>query len=408
MRPVAIVLASTLAWFMQQETKLTGTGAVGNAFQGRSTSISADGNTAIVGGNLDNGSVGALWAWTRNAGVWTQQGGKLTGSGTVGSANLGTAAALSSDGNTAIVGAPADNSNAGAAWIFTRSAGVWTQQGSKLVGAGAIGSSQQGWSVGISGDGNTAIVGGPLDGSASGGAAWIFTRSGGVWTQQGNKLVGAGAQGISSRQGWSVALSSDGNTAIVGGYGDNAAHGAAWVWTRSGGVWTQQGTKLVGLGGTSGVGNEWQGWAVALSSDGNTAIIGAVADNNNTGAVWIWTRVGTIWLQQSTKIIASGNPGAALFGNSVALSADGNTAIVGGSGGNGAAWVLARSGSLWSEQEKLIGSGATGGEQQGSSVDISADGSTVIVGGPLDKGFAGAAWIFVRTTLPVKRHAARH
>ena len=117
--------------------------------------------------------------------------------------------------------------SAGAAWVFTRSGGVWTQQGTKLVGTGAVGAAQQGVSVALSADGNTAIVGGPADNSSAG-AAWVFTRSGGVWTQQGTKLVGTGAVGA-AQQGDSVALSGDGNTAIVGGWADNNVAGAAWV-----------------------------------------------------------------------------------------------------------------------------------------------------------------------------------
>ena len=67
------------------------------------------------------------------------------------------------------------------------------------------------------------------------------------FTQQGPKLFGSGAVGAAD-QGQSVALSADGNTAIVGGFGDNAGNGAAWFYTRSGGVWSQQGAKLVGSG----------------------------------------------------------------------------------------------------------------------------------------------------------------
>ena len=102
----------------------------------------------------------------------------------------------------------------------------------------------QGSSVALSGDGNTAIVGGPQDNNGAG-AACVFTRSGGQWTQQGSKLVGTGAIDIPSgaAQGASVKLSADGNTAIVGGPYDNFGTGAAWVYTRSGGVWTQQGSK---------------------------------------------------------------------------------------------------------------------------------------------------------------------
>jgi hypothetical protein len=147
------------------------------------------------------------------------------------------------------VGGPRDNSDVGAAWIFTRSGGVWTQQGAKLVGTGALNSpvaAQQGGSVSLSADGNTAIVGGPFDNSNIG-AAWVFTRSGGVWTQQGAKLVGTGyatGQYGVVYQGASVAVSGNGNTAILGGSTDNSYVGAAWAFTRSGGLWTQQGSTL--------------------------------------------------------------------------------------------------------------------------------------------------------------------
>src|SRR5450756_1174256 len=75
-----------LAQFSQQGPKLVGTGAVGNAIQGYSVSLSADGNTAVVGALGDNFGAGAVWVWTRSAGVWTQQGNKLVGSGAVGNA----------------------------------------------------------------------------------------------------------------------------------------------------------------------------------------------------------------------------------------------------------------------------------------------------------------------------------
>jgi len=106
------------------------------------------------------------------------------------------------------------------------------------------------------------------------------------FTQQGAKLVGTGALGP-ARQGASVALSADGSTAIVGGYGDNQDAGAVWMWTLSGGVWTQQGPKLVGSGG---VGPSRQGASVAISADGNTAIVGGHSDNSGVGATWVWTR----------------------------------------------------------------------------------------------------------------------
>jgi hypothetical protein len=160
---VAIVLFSSqlaLAQFTQQGPKLVGNDAVGNAGQGQSVALSADGNTAIVGGPYDNGDIGAAWVYTRSNGVWTQQGSKLVGTGSVGNAEQGLSVALSGDGNTAIVGGPTDNTNIGAAWVFTRSGGVWTQQGSKLLGNDVAGEAGQGTSVALSADGSTAIVGG--------------------------------------------------------------------------------------------------------------------------------------------------------------------------------------------------------------------------------------------------------
>jgi hypothetical protein len=221
-----IVAGSSLAASQpipQPTLKLVGTGAVGPTEQGWSVALSADGKTAIVGGIADNGLAGAAWVYTRSDGGWTQQGSKLVGTAAVGQGGQGVSVALSADGSTAIVGGPYDNKNTGGAWVYTRSGTVWTQQGGKLVGTGAIGNAGQGVSVALSADGNTAIVGGPHDNSFAG-AAWVYTRGDGTWTQQGGKLVGTGAVGIAD-QGWSVALSADGNTAIVGELSTQARRG---------------------------------------------------------------------------------------------------------------------------------------------------------------------------------------
>jgi hypothetical protein len=167
--------------------------------------------------------------------------------------------------------------------VYTRSGGVWSQQGAKLVGTGAVGDAYQGISVAVSADGNTAVVGGYHDNSGKG-AAWVYTRSGGVWSQQGAKLVGTGAAG-GARQGVSVSVSADGNTAVVGGDEDNSSKGAAWVYTRSAGVWSQQDAKLVGTGA---VGASHQGWSIAVSADGNTAVVGGYLDNSLAGAAWVF------------------------------------------------------------------------------------------------------------------------
>jgi hypothetical protein len=377
--------------FLQQGPKLVGSGA-SFANQGRSVSLSADGTTAIVGGTLDNNGTGAAWIWIRNGGVWTQQGLKLVGSGGVGTQQIqGSSVSLSADGITAIVGGIGDNSNVGAAWVWVRNAGVWTQQGPKLVGSDVVGSARQGTSVSLSADGNTAIVGGGSDNSSVG-AAWVWIRTAGVWTQQGPKLVGSDVVG-SAGQGLSVSLSADGNTAVVG------SSAGTVVWIRNAGVWTQQGPKLVG---SDGVGNAGSGWGVSLSADGNTAIVGGIADNSDTGAAWVWIRNGGVWTQQGPKLVGSSAVGSAQQGWSVSLSGDGNRAIVGGFADNsnvGAAWVWARGGGVWKQQgPKLVGSGAVGPSRQGMSVSLSADGNTAVVGGIGDNNTAGAAWVFAGST----------
>jgi hypothetical protein len=338
-----------MAQFGQQGPKLVGFLSAGSVAQGSSIALSADGNTAMVGGPSVDAGTGVAWVYIRSADVWSEQD-ELVGTGAAGNAMQGTSVALSADGNTAIVGGPGDNDRIGAAWVFTRSGGVWSQQGLKLVGTGATintpESTFQGYSVALSADGNTAVVSGTGDNSGTG-AVWVYTRSGGVWYQEGPKLVGTGGVGISQQQGYSVTLSADGNTAIVGGPIDNNEIGAAWVFTRGGGVWTQQGLKLVGPGA---VGEAEQGSSVALSADGNTALVGGWADDSDMGAAWVFTRSGTVWNQQGGKLVGTGAVGEAEQGSSVALSADGNTAIVGGPNDNnriGAAWVYTRSGAVW-------------------------------------------------------------
>ena len=387
---------------IQQGGKLVGTGSAGRESQGASVAISADGNTAVIGASNDNLGAGAAWIFTRGNGVWSQQGNKLVGTGAVGAAHQGFSVAISADGNTAIVGGNTDDSRAGSAWVFARSGSVWSQQGPKLVGTGAIGGAQQGTSVAISADGSTAIVGGEGDNEYAG-AAWVFTRTGGVWSQQGSKLTATDA--AVSYQGHSVAISADGNTAIVGASGADDNAGAAWIFTRIGWMWSQQGDKLIGTGNA---GRASQGTSVALSGDGNTALIGGPNDNSGGGAAWVFTRSNGVWAQQGDKLVGRNAAGALQQGFSVAISADGETAIIGGPFavpdtcpswslciglGYGAAWVFSRSGGLWSEVDKLVGTGATASAGQGMSVAISADGNTALVGGPGD-GDHGAAWVF--------------
>jgi hypothetical protein len=330
-----------------QEAKLVASTAVGLGGQGQSVALSGAGDVAVVGGTLDNGNLGAAWVWTRSGTSWSEQA-KLVGTGAVGSAQQGKSVAISADGNTIAVGGYQDSSSAGAVWIFARSGGVWTQQGSKLVGSGAAGIARHGTSVALSADGNTLVEGAFNDNNGIG-AAWVWTRSGGTWTQQGGKLVGSDAVGPFVDQGQSVAISADGNLVAVGGFADNSSQGAVWIWTRSGGVWAQQGSKVTATGAA---GAPLLGFSVSLSSDGATLVAGGYRDDNFFGAAWIFTRSGNVWTQLGSKLVGTNgvppiSPAAGLRqGWSSAISGNGSTIAVGGPNDtdlHGAVWMYASS-----------------------------------------------------------------
>ena len=391
-----------------QGTKLVGGGrwgvSPGYDYYLYSVVVSADGSTIVIAGKSDDPAAGSARVFTRSDGVWSQQPEIPVGSGAVETFGRMYSAAISADGNTAVIGAPENDSETGAAWVFTRSNGVWSQQGGKLVGSDAVGTAFQGKSVAISGDGNTIVMGGPGDSSWIG-ATWVFTRSNGVWSQQGPKLVGAGIAG-GAGQGYAVAISGDGNTAAVGDLWDG--DGAAWVFTRSNGVWSQQGGKLVG---SDAVGSAYQGNSVAISGDGNTIVVGGPGDDSNVGAAWVFTRSNGVWSQQGPKLVGAGVAGGAGQGYAVAISGDGANVIVGGPWDNsdtGAAWVFTRSGGTWSQKgAKVVGDGTLANVYQGASVAISANGATFVVGAPMD-GNTGAAWVFSSSAVAGWVPAAAH
>jgi hypothetical protein len=383
---------------IQQEAKLTGAEEAGEAGFGYGVALSADGNTALIGGPDDDGGIGAAWVFTREGTTWSQQGAKLTGAEEAGAGHFGYSVALSADGGTALIGGPRDNGEVGttyvgAAWVFTREGTTWSQQGAKLTGPEEAGAGHFGYSVALSAEGSTALIGGPYDNKAAG-AAWTFTREGTVWTPQGPKLSGKEETGEGSF-GESVALSAEGDTALIGGPHDSKGVGAVWVFTREGTTWTQQGPKLTG---EEEAGKGWFGYSVALSAEGNTALIGGLFDNEDVGAAWVLTREGTTWTQQGPKLTGKEEAGGGWFGHSVALSAEGNTALIGGifdNGGVGAAWVFTRESTTWRQQgPKLTGKEQLGEGHFGYSVALSAVGSTALIGGPGDDREVGAAWVF--------------
>ncbi len=369
---------------------------------GTSVALSSDGNTALIGASGDDYSLGAAWVLTRTGSTWAQQGPKLLPTGVENGSfpvRFGLSVALSSNGDIALIGSPGQEDELGAAWIFTRSDSRWTQGPELTGGIEESGPASFGLGVALSSDGDTALIGGYED-NKSVGAAWAFVRAGATWVQEGSKLTGSGTV-EGSCFGGTLALSSDGNTALIGIY-PGGYPGGAWVFTRSGSTWTQAELLEPGMG-IPGVFGE----SVALSADGLTALIGDpdFPFSRLVGGAWVFTRTGSTWVPQGTEL-TSAESGETAFGFNVALSADGNSALIGSgqdSGGRGATWLFTRSGSTWTRQVPVL----AGGEEEnglgmfGSSVALSSNATTALIGAPNDDevlgaaGARGAIWMYV-------------
>lgn len=402
-----------------------------------------------------NGQGCASSAPIKIGGTLTEAVGYLKASNTGSEDRFGHSVAISGDGNTLAVGAPWEDgagagigpngeqnndsaSASGAVYVFIRNGAAWTQQ-AYVKSSNTRAGEEFGWSVSLSDDGNTLAVGAEHGNSedvvksnrkGKPGAAYIFVRSGGAWTQQAAvKASGTGTNGKASDSfGVSVALSGNGNTLAVGAYGDDSSatgingaqnndqavnSGAVYVFTRGGRNWTQQ--AYVKASNTE-AGDHF-GRSVSLSNDGNTLAVGANMEDSaatgingdqddNTaisgGAVYVFVRSGGNWAQQAYVKASNTRPGDLLtadeFGWSVALSGDGNTLAVGarfedstatGVNGNeyarskhssGAVYTFVRSGGSWMQQAYIKASNTGWGDEFGASVALSANGNALAVG----------------------------
>jgi len=389
-------LVPNWAWALtaEEEAKLVpADGVAGDHF---GAGIALDGATAIVGAaqNDEAGfTAGAAYVFTRVADLWTEQQKLLPTDGTS-EENFG--GSVSIDGNTALVGARRDDANglnAGSAYVFTRSGGAWTLQAKLLAGDGD-GDDQFGGSVAV--HGNTALIGALFDedNGAESGSAYVFTRSGGVWTET-VKLLPADGD-VSDRFGASVAL--DGDTALIGAERDDdngAFSGSAYVFVRTAGVWEFQAKLLAADGAAS----DQFGSRVALSGD--TALVGAYTDdddNTASGSAYVFVRTGSSWSQQAKLLPSDGSP---IDNFGLGVDIDGDTALVGsrlndGSAFNsGSAYVFTRKGKVWTERVKLIP--ADGPENAEFGTFVALDGDTAIGGSVFDDDngqSSGAAYVF--------------
>ena len=369
--------------------KLLPIGGAEEDFFGQSVSISGDGLTAIVGAQGADSYIGAAFIYKYNSGVWSET--KITAEDEgAQNDNFGYSVSISGDGLTAIVGAQNDDSFRGSAYIYNYINGAWIRFQPKLTAFERT-PTLFGYSVSISNDGLTAIIGAYVEGSYRG-AAYIYKYNSGVWTET---KITASDGAASDYYGYSVSISGDGLTAIVGAFADNSAY----IYKYNSGVWTE--TKIT-------AGNNSFGYSVSISGDGLTAIVGALSENS----AYIYKYINGGWTQQTfnitsnigtrenqSKLTASDGAASGLFGQSVAISNDGLTAFVGAYADDsyrGAAYIYKYNSGVWTET-KITASDGAAYDQFGQSVSISGDGLTAIVGAQMndDNGFGtGSAYIF--------------
>ncbi len=373
-----------------------------DAHYGSSVALSADGNTALVGAPGGKLSEGAAWLFRRVGSTWIQTGTKLAVPAADEPApceeepdeeepeecRFGSSVALSADGSTALLGDPRANLGEGAVWVFTRTGETWSQS-TRIAPPEAV-EGRFGRGVALSASGQTALVGAPRVGS---GRAWVFTRTGSSWTPMGGAIAGGDEVGDATF-GRSVALSGNGETALVGGPADDEGKGAAWAFERAGEQWLSDGSKLTGAG-ESGEGHF--GAAVALSGDGGTAVVGAAEDHEGRGGAWVFAQSGAGFAQQGPEL-TSGDEAEDLFGYGVAISPDGNSLLIGAphaGQARGAAWLYERTAANWTATKELVGAGEEAGRGHfGASVALDAAVGPLLVGGPTGPDREGAAWIF--------------
>jgi hypothetical protein len=351
--------------------------------------VALDDDTALIGApkDADNGQYsGSAYVFTRTDTTWSLQQ-KLLASDGEAHDYFGYAVSLS--GDTALIGAIGVDSFIGEAYVFIRTGTTWTQQAQLLASDGAV-YDQFGCSVSLCGE--TALVG-SYGHDSNEGSAYVFIRTGTTWTLQAQLLASDGAE--NDQFGLSVAL--DGDTALIGAHweDDNVVYdtGSAYVFTRIGATWSQQ-QKLLASDGAA-----YDEFGLSVSLSGNTALIGAPKNDvaSIPGSAYVFTRSGTTWTQQD-KLVASDGAAPDYFGCSVSVDED--TALIGAFWGDGiqtdsgSVYVFTRTGTTWTQQDKLVASDGVGYEEFGYSVSLHQD--TALISAFGDDSAKGSAYVFTR------------
>lgn len=344
--------------------------------------VDIDGDRAVVGARLEN-STGAAYVYLRVAGAWTLQQ-RLVASDAQADGRYGGAVAVS--GNTVFVGAPSGfglsgNPRRGFVYVYLWNGSTWAEQARLTASDGATLDS---FGASLSAEGDTLVVGSPAD-SGQGGKAYVFTRSGTVWTE--TRLIPPAVE-ANERYGHGVGLS--GNTLCVGApfRTEGGVRGVVSVFVRNAAQWTLQQQIIPGSGsGSAG------GWSCAL--DGDTLAIGDTFDHSSlpVGVVYIYARSSTTWLLQQR--LDPSDADTRLFGASVALR--NNTAMVGAPGTLsgattrvGQVYVYGRTGTAWSERQKIQPPNPAVRPEFGTAVAMDGLSSVVITGGRATGSFGSA------------------
>ncbi|MCP4138396.1 MAG: hypothetical protein GY754_45965 [bacterium] len=390
--------ATEFFWSVNTKVKfILSDGANGDLF-GKRVAISSDGKTIVTGTEHMEGWSGNVfvYSWTGNS--WNET--KLKASDSADFLNFGSSVAISSDGNTIAVGAfdaKDFGGCSGSVYIFSRLGSSWNQT-QKLTASDAAAEDYFGFSVAISSDGNSIVVGARFndDKGENSGSAYVYNWTGSRWNETQKLTASDGA--ADDCFGIDVAVSSSGSTIVVGAYKnkDNGANsGSVYIFSRSGSSWNQT-QKLLASDGA--VGDRF-GYRVVISSDGSTIAVGAYYDNDNgegSGSAYVYNWTGSSW--NETKIIASDGAAGDLFGDSLAISPEGSTIVVGArydddkGERSGSVYIYNWVGSSWDET-KIIASDGTTENSFGWGVAVSSGGNSVIVGAP-GVNRCGALYLF--------------
>lgn len=376
-----------------QQAELTPANSATSGNFGSAVALSADGNTALIGIMAANSNTGAAVVQIRTGTTWTQQAVLTRSSGATGDL-FGRSVTLSADGNTALVGAEGVSSGTGEVIVFTRSGTIWTQQAVLTRSGGSTGN-YFGRSVAVSSNGNVALVGASGVNQGSGRVV-PFTRSGTTWTQQAEFTYSqtSPAYGV----GYAVAISGDGNVALAGMPGAGILiTGGAVLFNYNGSTWVEErALTIVTAGRFASVGS-----TVALNNNGTVALIGGTGPSTAAGFVSIFTNNSGIWTE--TSLLHANMVAAEKYGNSVSLDGSGNTALIGAPGissNTGAAFVFTKSSGVWTEQQKLTRNGGATSDSYGYAVALSSDASTALIGASGVNSNAGAAIVYKFVTPP--------